>query len=181
MSELERFVEKIRQEQRLMDEVPGFDPDIENEAAKYLLLLEAPGRMAIRSGRVSLENKDQTASKLKEQLYKAGIDKAEIVLWNIVPWYLGDGKRITSAKFSDVELALKYLDELITKLEKLECIVLVGGAARSAHVHLSHKTSLRILSCHHPSPKVMNTSNEKDKENVEVFRAMKRHSEVWRT
>ncbi len=180
MSILERFVEKIRQEQGLTNEVPGFDSDNGNEVAKYLFVLEAPGRMAVKSGRLSPENNDPTARKFKEQLLKARIDKSEIVLWNIVPWYLGENGKIRSAKTSDVNVCFEYLDNLIARLKELECIVLVGSAARKAHVHLSHKTNLRVLSCHHPSPKVMNTSDEKDKENVEVFKAMKRLSETKR-
>jgi siroheme synthase (precorrin-2 oxidase/ferrochelatase) len=61
-------------------------------------------------------------------------------------------------------------------LEKLEAIVLVGTAARKAHVFLSAKTDVRILSCHHPSPKVKNFSPETTHENVEVMKAMLSYS-----
>jgi len=61
---------------------------------------------------------------------------------------------------------------VVAAIENLQCIVLVGGAARLAHIHLSHNTTARILSCHHPSPKVQNTVAGATEENVAVFRFM---------
>jgi uracil-DNA glycosylase len=104
---------------------------------------------------------------------QAGIDRSDICIWNIVPWYLGDGKKIRAADVSDVKMGLNYLGDLIAMLKKLEFIVLVGGPARRAHTYLSYKTSLRILGCHHPSPKVVNNYPEMRDENILIFRAMK--------
>lgn len=181
MQALKKYVNKIRKEQRLSSEVPEFDPKNGNENARFLFVLEAPGAKAIKkTGFVSFDNPDQTAKNFKNQLRKARIDRTEIAIWNIVPWYLGntDKSKIRPAKAQDIEKCLGYLDILVAQLKKLECIMLVGGAARQAHVHLSHKTNARILSCHHPSPRVMNNSPAKAKENVAVFKAMKRYSET---
>jgi uracil-DNA glycosylase family 4 len=172
-SPLRAFVEKIRSEQGLSDEVPNFDPLNGNENAKFLFVLEAPGAKAVKSGFISFDNPDQTAKNFREQLEEAGIKRSEIILWNVVPWYLGNsGKtKIRAAQSRDISKCLDYLGELVSLLKKLECIVLVGSAARKAHVYLSHETKLRILSCHHPSPKVKNFSPATAKENVAVFRA----------
>lgn len=176
MQRLERFVGKIRQERKLTNEVPGFDPTNGNENAQYLFLLEAPGGKAVTSGFVSLDNEDQTARNFKAQLKKANINRSDIVIWNVVPWYLGNRSRIRAANSKDVEQGLKYLDDLLGKLKKLKCIVLVGGAARKAHIHLSYTTSVRILSCYHPSPKVINNVPAAMNENIKVFKALKRLS-----
>ena len=179
MTLLDDFVERIRADQGLINEVPGFDPRNGNEDAKYLLLLEAPGPKALETKIVSFDNPDQTAANLKSQLDEAGIDRSEIVIWNVVPWYLGnnDLTKIRAAQSSDVMVCLAYLGDLVQMLKKLRCIVLVGSAARKAHVYLSHATNVRILSCHHPSPRVKFFSPNTVKENVAVFKAVAHVSE----
>lgn len=173
--QLNRFVDRLRNEQGLSDEIPYFDPNNGNENAKFLFVLEAPGSKAVKTGFISFDNPDQTARNFKEQLDKAGIKRSEIAIWNVVPWYLGNSKKtkIRAAQSRDITKCLGYLGDLVTMLQNLECIILVGGAARKAHVYLSHKTIVRILSCHHPSPRVKNSSPATVEENVAVFKAMK--------
>lgn len=174
MSPLSTLVERIRSEQGLGREVPTFDPPNGNENARFLFILEAPGPKAVASGFVSLDNDDLTAKNLRAQLERAGIQRADLALWNVVPWYLGNAEKtkIRGAKSSDVRRGLEYLTDVVVAIKHLECIVLVGGAARQAHIHLSHHTRAHILSCHHPSPKVQNTVIGAAEENVSVFRYM---------
>ena len=170
------LVNRIRQEKNLTLEVPGFDPKNGNEQAKYLFLLEAPGPKAIQSRQISFDNEDPSARNFRKQLDEAGITREEIALWNFVPWYIGNeaGTSIRGANGDDVRTGIDYLIPLISVMPNLRCIVLVGGAARRAHIFLSRFTKARIVSCHHPSAKVINANNpEKDKENVEVFRFIK--------
>ena len=154
--------------------VPGFDPENGNEKARFLFVLEAPGPKAVESEIISLRNEDQTAKNFQAQLTAAGVSPADIALWNVVPWYLGkeDISKIRGAKITDVKQGLQYLTAVVAAIENLQCIVLVGGAARQAHIHLSHNTIARILSCHHPSPKVQNTVAGATVENISVFRFM---------
>lgn len=170
------LVNRIRIEKNLNREVPGFDPKNGNEQAKYLLLLEAPGPKAIQTGQISFDNPDPSARNLQKQLAAAGITREEIAIWNVVPWYIGNeaGTSIRGANGDDVHTGIEYLTLLISAMPNLRCIVLVGGAARRTHIFLSHFTTARIVSCHHPSAKVINANNpEKDKENIEVFRFIK--------
>jgi len=169
------LVKQIRIERKLDREVPGFDPANGNEAARYLFLLEAPGPKALRTGFISLDNPDPTARTFRAQLNLAGIEATEIALWNVVPWYLGDdeGKRIRGASSADIRAGLDYLVPLIEAMPKLQCVVLVGGAARKAHVFLSRVTTARILSCHHPSAQAMNANPAAAEENVKVLQFMK--------
>jgi len=178
MKKLNQFVERIRKEMGPSYEVPNFDPYNGNESARILFVLEAPGAKAVKTGYISFDNPDQTARNFREQLKRAGIDRSEIAIWNIVPWYLGDEKKIRSAGVSDVKMGLKYLGDLVRILKGLEYIVLVGGPARRAHVYLSHKTDVRILGCHHPSPKVVNNYPEMVEENILVFRSMKSTQQI---
>jgi uracil-DNA glycosylase len=171
---LSELVERIRREQGLTIEVPGFDPLNGNERAKFLFVLEAPGPKALETGRISFDNPDITARNFRTQLQASGIQRADIAVWNIVPWYLGnqDRTRIRGATARDVKQGLAYLSDVISLMPQLCSVVLVGGAARQAHVHLSHSTRARILSCHHPSPKVQNIVEGAAEENVAVFRRM---------
>jgi uracil-DNA glycosylase len=170
-------VERIRAEQGGA-KVPGFDPSNGNEDARYLFLLEAPGPKAVARDMISFDNPDQTAKNLRLQLERAGIQRSDIALWNVIPWYLGNeqGTKIRGAMSSDVKQGLVYLEAIIDSMPRLEFIVLVGGAARQAHIHLSQRARVRILSCHHPSPKVQNTVQGAFDENVGVFQFMRTQS-----
>ncbi len=172
----EQLVHKIRGDRNLDREVPGFDPSNGNERAKFLFLLEAPGPKAVKTGIISFDNPDQTARNLRDQLAAAGIVRTEIALWNVVPWFLGDGQRIRPARDGDFQDALPYLLPVVRVMVHLQCIVLVGGAARRAHFTLSSTTTARILACHHPSARVMHASPPAWQENVDILRFMKRSS-----
>ena len=58
---LVRFVQGIRDEQKLDKEVPNFDPLDGGVWAECLFVLEAPGKMAVESGFISRNNNDETA------------------------------------------------------------------------------------------------------------------------
>ena len=170
------LVNRIRAERSLTREVPGFDPQNGNESAKFLFLFEAPGAKAVKTGRISFENPDPTARNFRGQLAAAGISREEIALWNTVPWYIGneEGTSIRAANGGDVQAGIEYLEPLVSAMPNLRCIVLVGRAARRAHVFLSHVTSARIVSCHHTSAKVQNSNPDAAKENIEVFGFIKK-------
>jgi uracil-DNA glycosylase len=169
------LVDGIRKEQALGREVPGFDPDNGNEQARYLFLLEAPGPKAVHTGCISLSNPDPTARNLRRQFHQVGIEAEDIAVWNVVPWYLGDSqrKKIRGATSADVLAGVKYVSAVVAAMPNLECIVLVGSAARKAHVFLSAVTTARILSCHHPSAQALNANPAAEEENMAVFRFMK--------
>lgn len=168
----EAIVNLIRTEKGFRDEVPAFDKRNGNEQAKFLFLLEAPGPKAIVSGEISFENNDPTARNLKRQLEEAGIGREDIAIWNIVPWYIGnkDKTAIRSANSADVQEGIKYLEPLLKAMPNLRCIILVGGAAKQAHLYLSAVTTARIVCCHHPSARTMNSRPAANEENIKIFR-----------
>jgi uracil-DNA glycosylase len=172
---LAAFVRYIRAQRNLDRAVPDFDPKNGNEGAKFLFILEAPGPKAVASGVISFDNPDQSARNFREQLAEADINRGEIAVWNVVPWYVGaeNFKRIRAVERGEVELGITYLLELLPLLPNLRCVVLVGGAARRAHVALSAATSARILTCHHPSPRAQNLLPSAKAENIAVFKYMR--------
>ena len=76
-------------------EVPLFDPASGGVHAKALLLLEAPGARATGatgpraaaggSGIISADNNDQTAANAWTLYRDAGLNVADLVIWNVVP------------------------------------------------------------------------------------------------
>ncbi len=132
---LTEFVEQLRRE--YADRwIPYFDSTEAGVGAKILLLLEAPGaRSALErgSGFVSPDNNDQTASNMWHLLQEAGIDRAvDVVTWNVVPWYLGDGKKIRAAQSEDLFEARAATEELLGLLPQLRVAVLLGRPASKA-------------------------------------------------
>lgn len=169
---LQDVVNKIRTEQNLKDEVPTFDHNNGNERAKYLFLLEAPGPKAVKTGLISLDNPDPSARNFKKQLEQAGINRSDIAIWNTVPWYIGNSEKtqIRAAERNDIQEGMKYLCDVIDNIPNLKFIILMGEAARKAHVYLSKTTMARIVSCHHTSNRVQNSNPDAFAENIEILK-----------
>ena len=110
---LTTLVDWIRAEQGVSKKIPCFDPWDAGIHAKVLFLLEAPGPKSKKCGFVSKDIKDPTAKNLDALIREAGITRKDIVIWNVVPWYIGDGKKIRPAKKSDINSGQKYLEWLL--------------------------------------------------------------------
>jgi uracil-DNA glycosylase len=165
------IVERIRASRADPRSVPGLDPRNGNEAARVLLVLEAPGPGAVESQVVSIENIDPTARNLKSLLKYANLTPADIAVWNVVPWYCGseDFKKIAAPSARDIEEGTALLCDLISCMPKLQAVVLIGSTARKAHIRLSAEVTVRILACHHPSQRVLNLNSAAETENQRVF------------
>ena len=124
--------------------------------ARALFVLEAPGPKAVRSGFVSRNNPDETAKNMLNLLAEAGFSRHETVLWNIVPWYIGDEKEIHSPKAMDIACGLEYLVQLTALLSILKAIVFVWKKAQRASKLISFVTPIRIFESYHPSPQFVN-------------------------
>ena len=160
------YVELIRQETGLVKEIPFFDPLDGGISAKCFFLLEAPGPKAVASGFISRNNPDETAKNFFILNQLAGLPREKTVSWNIVPWYLGTGKKIRPANQSDIERCLKYLARLIQLFPQLVTMVLVGRKAERAEPLLrAHFSYLKLVHMLHPSPLVINT-NPKNQEQI---------------
>jgi uracil-DNA glycosylase len=155
--------------------LPDFDPCDGGVNAKVLFLLEAPGRRAVGSTFISRNNPDQTAKNMLELLRDAGIPRADTLLWNIVPWYIGDGKRIRAAQRADLAESLPHLADLLALLRNLRAVVLVGKKAGLARHEVARLTSVPIYDCPHPSPKVFNIFPRKREEARAVMGDLLQH------
>jgi hypothetical protein len=152
------FVETLRAQVGAHVSIPNFDPWDGGIDAEILYLLEAPGPKAVLTGFVSRNNPDESVKNFFELNAEAKIPRKRTVTWNIVPWYIGDGKHIRSANRDDLQTGIRELPRLFSLLPRLCAVVLVGRKAeqaRSAVRHLIPKVG--IFECPHPSPQCVNT------------------------
>lgn len=158
------------------DGVPNFDPLDGGINARCLLLLEAPGPQATKSVFVSRDNPDRTAKNVFELSRDAGLKREDSVIWNVVPWYLGDGRRIRAARVSDMEAARPHFKEVLLLLKRLQVVVLLGRKAQVAANRLQGELSgVAVFCCPHPSPLAL---EGRDDRRQEVLAALKNASDV---
>lgn len=159
---LTEFVERLRASTPDA-EVPYFDPTEAGTEARILLLLEAPGRRAALeagSGFVSPDNNDQSAKNMWHLLREAGIDRGrDVVTWNVVPWYIGDGRKVRATRSSDLDDAREATRELLSLLPNVRVVVLLGRPAATAWQALGF--NLEAIEAPHPSPLNLNTRPER--------------------
>ncbi|WP_373413995.1 uracil-DNA glycosylase [Ensifer aridi] len=153
-----------------LGEVPRFDPLDGGINARVLYLLEKPGpktssRGKIGSGFISRDNDDPSAAHSFEFHLQSGVPRSDSLLWNIIPWW--DGRiAFTSAQR---RLGTQRLLEMLTRLNRLDTIVLVGGTAHKAEPALTG-LGLRILKSWHPSMRVKNGYRDKFDSIPEVWK-----------
>jgi hypothetical protein len=165
---LTAFVDALRQEVGMDTHIPYFDPWDGGVGAQVLLLLEAPGPRAVKSGFVSRNNPDETAKNFFEINLAAGLDRKRTAVWNIVPWYIGTGTKIRGATASDIKAGIPLLLRLLGHLPKVRTAVLIGRKAERARSAIaSAHPGLRLLACPHPGPLYVN-HHVSHRENVRV-------------
>lgn len=161
MSPLTNFVDDIRRETGLGRAIPYFDPLDGGVNARCLFLFEAPGPRAVVSGFISRNNPDETAKNFFKLNDEATLPRELTISWNIVPWYIGSGKKIRPANTKDIVQAKKYLFRLLSLLPRLRVVVLSGKKAQKAESFLKDKNlTVALIKMPHPSPLFVNNSRE---------------------
>ncbi len=155
---LTAFVERLRMSHPNAA-IPYFDPTEAGTKAGILCFFEAPGPRATPpagSGFVSADNDDQTAQNMWTLLREAGIDRnTEYIAWNVVPWYVGDGRRIRAVRAADLSEAKQATEELLGLLPTVRVVVLFGKAAARAWHRIG--APLDAIEAPHPSPRNVNS------------------------
>lgn len=153
-------------------EIPYFDPCDGGIFAETLFLMEAPGKKAVGSHFISRNNPDPSAKTMCTLLAEAELQRKATLIWNIVPWYIGNKSTIRPANKTDIEAALPFLKGLINFLPNLKAIMLVGRKAQSAKLQICQLTDARLFETHHPSQRVMNRWPERRVEMLETFKSL---------
>jgi uracil-DNA glycosylase len=173
---LSAFVQRLRQTAGHSEGVPEFDPMDGGVLAECLFLLEAPGGRAVGSGLVSRNNPDETAKNFFLLNEEAGLSRVRTVTWNVVPWYVGIGKRIRAVTDADINASSHHLNELLHLLPALRAVVLVGRKAQRARpVFERLPPQCAVFECPHPSPLSLNGRPERHAEIVRCLKAVVVH------
>lgn len=179
LASLTKLVEEMRTETG--GEVPWFDPDSGGVDARALFLMEAsgarstarrPGGKTIGSGFISLDNDDGTAEALWRLIREADLPRRALVMWNIVPWYIGSASRIRAPGRDDLEQARPYLRRLLERLPHLRVVLTLGRKAQrgwSAFTDSNAVPVVRTGECPHPSPQNLRTRPEARKRILEAL------------
>jgi hypothetical protein len=189
---LTAFVERLRAQHGGDESVPWFDPTEAGVHARILALLEAPGPKATGStgprpkakgsGFISADNNDRTADHVWHLLRDSGIDRArEYAAWNIVPWYVGDGRAIRSAAREDLEQARPALLELLDLMTELRVVMLLGDAAQKGWERARINRRLHVIRARHPSPQWLHRYSTARQELHDAFAQAKEQSASSRT
>ena len=172
---LTELIDQIRTETGFGDAVPYIDPLDGGVDARALLILESPGAKAVGSGFISRDNPDETARNAFELYREAGLDRAETVIWNIVPWYIRDRPGGSAPKWEDIQAGTVWLGKLLRLLPKLEVIVFIGKKAQKADRFIGKACpDVRQFRCALPSPNFINRSPGNREMILTVLRAVAR-------
>lgn len=167
---LTAFVHNVRRETGPEAKIPYFDPWDGGVKAEVLFLAEAPGPKAVLSGFVSQNNPDESAKNSFQFIHTAGIPRNLIVRWNVVPWYIGSGKKIRAANSLEVRGGSRYLKPLFNLLPNLRAVVLVGKKSQTAEGLISSiRPNLKVFKSPHPSPMFVNRAPENRAKILVVF------------
>lgn len=174
IARLTDYVEELRREAGPGAGIPYFDPCDGGVEAQVLFLLEAPGAKAVSSGFISRNNPDETAKNIFLMCREAGIDRKSTVLWNVVPWYIGDGNKIRAATPADLESGLRPLPKLFELLPRMKTVVLLGRKSEKAR-HQIDAIEYKVFVSPHPSPLYVNNAPGNRQTILSIFHRVKEH------
>jgi Uracil DNA glycosylase superfamily len=169
------YVRSLRASRGGDESIPWFDPTDAGVDAPILVLLEPPGRRATAkqgSGFISADNDDPTAANAWRLYREAGINRrADVVVWNVIPWYIGTDRAVRGWTNTDLDEARDALGSLISLLPRLGVVVLQGRAAQQAWDLLG--IEMPVIRAPHPSPRSLNTRPQAWEEILNALRAAK--------
>lgn len=129
--------------------VPFFDPLDGGVQARLLVLMEAPSRRGIQNGFASIDNPTPTGRRMREEFARANLRREHRVLWNVVPWYLGDAAKARNPTLAERRAGTLWLAELLPLLPDLRAVLTLGAPAREGWRSL--ESSLLHVVAPHPS------------------------------
>ncbi len=132
--------------------VPRFDPLDGGVAARLLVLMESPSRRGIEQGFASADNPTPTGRRMREEMAASGIRREDRVVWNVVPWYLGDAQKARNPTLAERREGAALLPSFLALLPSLKVVLTLGVAAREGW------RSLDLVLPHVAAPHPSNTN-----------------------
>ena len=141
-------------------EVPEPDPFDGGVGARLLVLLETPGPSIARTRFVSRDNDTGTAANLGRFLDAAGIARADLLIWNAIPFVIhAPGARNRPPRTGEIREGARYLEPLLALLPALRVVVLSGRVAGLLGPRVETlRPDLPTIRVPHPSPTYVCTS-----------------------
>lgn len=137
-------------------EVPNVDPNDGGVHARALFLLETPGPRAVSSNFISRDNPDPSARNMGFALDQAGFVRADVVLWNVVPYCISSSTMNRNATVAQVRAAVADTQSFVDRLNKLAVAIFCGKSAQRAIGKLRFPDHVRILRTFHPAARSFN-------------------------
>lgn len=157
------FVRRLRAQGLSM---PSVDPKDGGIFAKALFLQETPGPKAVGTQFVSQDNPDPTAENMKRTLREAGFLRSDVVLWNVVPYYVSTIDQNRNATVAQIKNAIDYTQAFVDELKSLRIVVYCGLNAQRAQKHLRFPAGVRQLTTYHLAARSYN--NPRCRKNIQA-------------
>jgi uracil-DNA glycosylase len=109
-------------------------------------------------------------------LAESGLLRSQVLLWNIVPWFLAGTKPSAPA----IRAGAEHLERLLPLLTNLKVVVLMGSRAQSGWKWVRSETQgrFRVLSTYHPGGQSLNPQPERRAHILHTFQAALRIAEA---
>jgi hypothetical protein len=150
------LMELVRELRAQGREVPNVNPNDGGTNAKALFLLETPGPRAVGTGFVSRENPDQSAENMRRLLDSAGFQRADVVLWNVVPYCISSADRNRNASIAQIREAVPETQRFLDRLPHLRVVTFCGRKAQRAKRLLKIPEGVTSLETFHPGARSFN-------------------------
>lgn len=136
--------------------IPSFDPEDGGARAELLLLLSHvdgdPGSTKAGSSFISVENEDPTAGNLRRVVTDLGLNRENLLIWNVVPWQDGDAKK----EAGQGAMHLARLVQLLPDLRGIAVLSKEGAVVRAARDELAHGRRVEWVFTSSPAPRAFN-------------------------
>ena len=146
---LDRYRHSVTRAMR--QRLPDFAPEARH-TAPILAILETPGPGAKRSGHCGLDNSDPTAKRIARLVEESGIQRRDIVFWNLYAAYEAGHTRRT--KWA------KHLSDLINLMPNLQVVIAFGDHAWRGLRDVELPQKIWLIGAPHPSNQSCNRNRE---------------------
>lgn len=140
---------------RTGESIPSFDPRSGGVTARVLVLREEPRCLADEgSGFVSVDNNDLAAQNTSQAYAASGLDPADALHWNVVPWWIRNPATASEGTRSVLAQARRARADVLTLLDlldRVQVVLLLGGQAERAWDAIDVDRHV-VVTAPHPSP-----------------------------
>lgn len=148
------FKEEIKEETGTNVEIPWVDPYCGGVNARVLLILKDPGPAgAAATGFLSLGNTDGSAINESVAVREAGLQRTELMFWNVAPWCRPMNKPVS---VPDLQRSCSMLERLLPLLPRLRVVILLGGEAHKISTFMRARGAYSVLECPHTARRAWN-------------------------